>query len=48
MTTDKEGKLTQESLNAKLKELGVYGSGTQSSGSSGEEEVDEFGFPIEN
>jgi hypothetical protein len=48
MTTDKEGKLTQESLNAKLKEIGVYGSGTQSSGSSGEEEVDEFGFPIEN
>ena len=48
LTTDSQGKLTPEFLDAELKKIGVYGSGTQSSGSSGEEEVDEFGFPIEN
>lgn len=45
-TLDKE--LTPEFLDAELKRIGVYGSGTQSSESSGGTEVDEFGFPIEN
>jgi hypothetical protein len=48
LTTDSQGKLTPEFLDAELKKIGVYGSGTQSSESSGEVEVDEFGFPIEN
>jgi hypothetical protein len=48
LTTDSQGKLTPEFLDAELKKIGVYGSGTQPSESSGEEEVDEFGFPIEN
>jgi hypothetical protein len=36
----------QKAMDKYMKPLS--GSGTQSSGSSGEEEVDEFGFPIEN
>jgi len=35
LTTDSQGKLTPEFLDAELKKIGVYGSGTQSSSSGG-------------
>jgi hypothetical protein len=38
LTTDSQGKLTPEFLDAELKKIGVYGSET----------LDEFGFPVEN
>jgi hypothetical protein len=44
------GTMTEASLQKAMDKFmkPLSGSGTQSSGSSGEEEVDEFGFPIEN